>query len=87
MIDAALYELARSALRLSFTLTLPIVVGATIGGVAAGVLQSATRVHDGSVGHVGRLIGAAVAIAIVGATFGRALVDFFAHALMVATST
>lgn len=86
MIDPPLLELVRSALRLSITLTLPIVLGAAIGGVAAGALQSATRVHDAAVAHVGRLVGAGVATALVAPSIGRALVAFFAHALAVATA-
>ncbi|MFI5302077.1 MAG: flagellar biosynthetic protein FliQ [Polyangiales bacterium] len=81
MVDPDLFELARSSLRLSFTLTLPIVIATAAGGVAAGALQSMTRVHDASVGHLGRVLGACAAVALFAATIGHALIAFFGRAL------
>lgn len=77
---ADLVSLAQEALLLSVMLSLPVVALSAIVSFFVGVFQAMTQVHDSTLGHLPRLVVAAVTLALTAPWMSSELVAFAARA-------
>ena len=68
--------LVASALGLSLQLMLPALIGALVGGLLVGIFQTATQISDEAIGFCGRLLGALVALYLMGGVLSAQLLSF-----------
>ena len=71
-----LVELARQALLLALTVSLPVVAAGLAAGALAGFVSAALRLHDGSLALLPRHLAVGAVIAAFGATGLGAVVRF-----------
>ncbi len=70
------FALAREALLLSVTLSLPVVAAVALVGLVMGALQAATSLQDAAIGHLPKMIALVVATAVSAPWMARHLVAF-----------
>ena len=73
---ANMIELSQQALRLTLTLSLPIVGIALAVGALVAMFQAATQSHDYTLSHLPRFVAVAVGLALLGPWMGAQLVEF-----------
>ena len=74
-----LIELSQQALRLTLTLSLPVMGIALAVGALVAILQAATQIHDYTLAHLPRFIAVAIGLALLGPWMGEQLVQFAAR--------
>lgn len=81
MTSSAILDLTQQALVLVLMLSLPIVVIATVTGLAAAILQAVTQVQDANIGIAVRLIAVMVALVVLSGWLGGEVLRFAQQAL------
>ncbi len=79
----ALVELARQALYLTLTLSVPVLAASFAAGAVTGLFATAMRLHDASVTHLPRQLAVGAVLLASGAS-GAALITRFAWSLWAA---
>ena len=74
------FALAREALVLATTLSLPIVAIAAFVGLIVGALQSATSIQDAALSHFPRLVAVAFSLTLAAPWIARTLLAFASRA-------
>jgi flagellar biosynthesis protein FliQ len=71
-----LVELARQALLLSLTLSVPVLAAGLAASAVAGLLATSARLHDASLAHLPRQLAVAAVVLAMGASGAAAIVRF-----------
>ena len=75
-------ELTQEALRLLLRLSVPIGLVALAVSLIVAVLQTATQIHDATLGHLPRLLAIALGLSLLGPWMGRELLTFAARGFL-----
>ncbi|GLU34077.1 type III secretion system export apparatus subunit SctS [Trinickia caryophylli] len=81
MTSSSILDLTQQALVLVLMLSLPIVVIATVTGLAAAIVQAVTQVQDANIGIAVRLIAVMVALVVLSGWLGGEVLRFAQQAL------
>ncbi|ASL49011.1 Flagellar biosynthetic protein FliQ (plasmid) [Burkholderia sp. AD24] len=81
MTASTILDLTREALMLVLLLSLPVVLIATLTGLAVAILQAVTQVQDSSIGVAVRLIAVMVALVLLSGWLGSEVLRFAQQAL------
>jgi type III secretion protein S len=76
MEPVALIELTQSMLVIVLIISMPIVLLALLIGLLVGLLQAVTQIQDQSIAHGAKIIGAAIAIALLMGWAGNELIQY-----------
>ncbi len=71
-----LYPYVQSALVLVLTLSLPVVIVATVVGVTVGIIQALTQIQDQTLPHAVKLTAVAITIIAMGALLSQRLLQY-----------